>query len=332
MLTGPWANTPIMTLNDYDDDSTSHVSNSYGYLRAPWNTNNNPFVARYNKTLEYETDVMPSGHYLSGIAEVAAVWNVPLLVCVFVSAAILVVQFVVPQETLNALGYGMRRRDIAVDEDLPNFFDVLKPQQAYQMIAEAANMREQFAVEIMDEAALRRLGTMQWPAKTMQGTPFYDILSNRDYADQFCYIGAHVPEREKLLEDGDDNDEDNTEQADMVQILLNLGAVSDNVVRAFDFKSGFSRAFGEAQLKHQRAFEGKYGIRFEFENERLRRQYATFKRSRQSLSENLQWTTARTADAIESHRIGGELEMQAPGSDPADMPTRKLLEKKRDGF
>eukprot|EP00618_Florenciella_parvula_P017577 CAMPEP_0119489082 /NCGR_PEP_ID=MMETSP1344-20130328/14634_1 /TAXON_ID=236787 /ORGANISM="Florenciella parvula, Strain CCMP2471" /LENGTH=720 /DNA_ID=CAMNT_0007524087 /DNA_START=136 /DNA_END=2298 /DNA_ORIENTATION=+ len=60
MLTGPWANTPVMTLTDYDDDSTSHVSNSYGYLRAPWNTNNNPYVARFNKTFEYETDVMPS--------------------------------------------------------------------------------------------------------------------------------------------------------------------------------------------------------------------------------------------------------------------------------
>ena len=144
----------------------------------------------------------------------------------------------------------MMRKEIEVDEDLPNFFNVLKPQQAYQMITEAANMKNNFSIEVMEESVLQRLGNMQWPIKTMQGTPFYDILSNRNYADQFCYIGAHIPEREKLLEDGDENEEDNCEQADMVQILLNLAAVSDNVVRAFDFKSGFSKVFLESQAAH----------------------------------------------------------------------------------
>lgn len=72
----------------------------------------------------------------------------------------------------------MYRKDIQVDEDLPNFFEVLKPQQAYQMIAEAKNMRQEFSIEIMEDSVLRRLGNMQWPMKTMQGTPFYDILSN----------------------------------------------------------------------------------------------------------------------------------------------------------
>lgn len=81
---------------------------------------------------------MASGHY---IAQYDATWAKPLQVLVVVSTFIVIIQFVVPQEVLNASGYGMYRKDIQVDEDLPNFYDVLKPQQSYQMIAEAKNMR-----------------------------------------------------------------------------------------------------------------------------------------------------------------------------------------------
>jgi len=36
----------------------------------------------------------------------------------------------------------------------------------------------------------------------MQGTPWYQPLSNPHYVSMFNYIGAHVDEREKLIEDG----------------------------------------------------------------------------------------------------------------------------------
>lgn len=41
------------------------------------------------------------------------------------------------------------------------------------------------------------------PTKQIAGTPWYQILSNPDYADAFYYIGAHVEGREKLIKDGD---------------------------------------------------------------------------------------------------------------------------------
>ena len=46
----------------------------------------------------------------------------------------------------------------------------------------------------------------------MMGTPWYQILSNPTYAQDFNYIGAHISEREKLIEDGweDENDDINT--------------------------------------------------------------------------------------------------------------------------
>ena len=42
----------------------------------------------------------------------------------------------------------------------------------------------------------------------MQGTPWYSVLSNPKYATDFNYIGAHITEREKLIEDGKDDEED----------------------------------------------------------------------------------------------------------------------------
>ena len=40
------------------------------------------------------------------------------------------------------------------------------------------------------------------PKKAIQGTPWYNILSNPQYAEDFNYIGAFVDEREKLIKDG----------------------------------------------------------------------------------------------------------------------------------
>lgn len=36
----------------------------------------------------------------------------------------------------------------------------------------------------------------------MMGTPWYTVLSNATYQGQFNYIGAFIGEREKLIEDG----------------------------------------------------------------------------------------------------------------------------------
>jgi len=37
----------------------STTTNAYGYLRSPWNFNRDPYVARYNLTFEFETDIYP---------------------------------------------------------------------------------------------------------------------------------------------------------------------------------------------------------------------------------------------------------------------------------
>ena len=60
-------------------------------------------------------------------------------------------------------------------------------------------------MEIQRPETLERLKDTGWPKKSMQGTPFYEILANQAYADEFGYIGPHWDEREKLIMDGDDS-------------------------------------------------------------------------------------------------------------------------------
>jgi len=40
------------------------------------------------------------------------------------------------------------------------------------------------------------------PKKSIQGTPWYSILSNPEYTEAFAYFGAFIPEREKLIKRG----------------------------------------------------------------------------------------------------------------------------------
>jgi len=68
---------------------------------------------------------------------------------------------------------------------------------------------------------------------------------------EFNYIGAHVTEREKLIEDGKEDETDGEgeiideqkmirgEQSDFIVIMLNLSCIPDSVVRKIDFMPGW---------------------------------------------------------------------------------------------
>ena len=91
------------------------------------------------------------------------------------------------------------------------------------------------------------------PRKAIQGTPWYVVMSNNAYSEAFAYIGPHIKEREKLIEDGDKDrlvkDEngkftkemtleckrDRWEQSDLITIVMNLAFLPDEVVKKIDF-------------------------------------------------------------------------------------------------
>lgn len=54
---GRFAFVPTMT-NAYEYSS---VTNSYGLLRSPWNTDPNPFLTRHDRLFGYENNRKPAG-------------------------------------------------------------------------------------------------------------------------------------------------------------------------------------------------------------------------------------------------------------------------------
>ena len=164
----------------------------------------------------------------------------------------------------------MSDQEIKVDEDLPNFFDTIKLSSANEIIKEVENMEENFGFEHNDPDTIDNLERCKntFPVKEIQGTPWYQILSNPSYVAQFNYIGAFVGEREKLIEDGyhdDYVDKEETEmtadckrarheQSDMVMILLNLAYIPDSVVKQIDFKPGWQKKFKAAMDNYKQEF------------------------------------------------------------------------------
>ena len=62
-------------------------------------------------------------------------------------------------------------------------------------------MKDNFGICINDPDTIEKLQATCIPKKAIQGTPWYQVLSNPKYAALFYYIGAFVDEREKLIED-----------------------------------------------------------------------------------------------------------------------------------
>ena len=74
--------------------------------------------------------------------------------------------------------------------------------QADQIILECDNLKTNYGLEIEDPQVLTILDSTKMPKKAIQGTPWFSILSNPEYTEAFAYIGAFIPEREKLIKRG----------------------------------------------------------------------------------------------------------------------------------
>lgn len=148
-------------------------------------------------------------------------------------------------------------------------------------------MRENYGFSFNDGDTITALRNAKNPKKAIQGTPWYQILSNPKYSNQFNYIGSFVGERYKLIEDGTIDQEENGktvyseetmrvrgEQSDLIMVLLNLAYIPDDVVRQIeDFNHGWSFKFKKLMdeyYSHQRFSkwtEQFDSLRAEVENE-----------------------------------------------------------------
>lgn len=145
----------------------------------------------------------------------------------------------------------MQGKEIEVDEDLPNFFDTIKLSMAEEIISENNNMINNYGFEPNDPDTIERLEKASMPKRPMQGTPWYQALTDPKYSNLFAYIAASIPEREKIIEDGSpevENGDDEAEakanqrkyeQSDMVVVLFNLSYIPDEVAKKLDFEPGW---------------------------------------------------------------------------------------------
>ena len=112
--------------------------------------------------------------------------------------------------------------------------------------------------------------------------------SNEKYRDNFNYVGASVSEREKIIEDGQEDDlltndkmsergiRVRCEQSDLVILMLNLAVIPDEVVHKMDLRPGWQWRFRKLMQNYREDFTAKHKVKYEFQNAELERRYAEF--------------------------------------------------------
>ena len=83
----------------------------------------------------------------------------------FAAFLIIAIKVVVSNEVLSKLGYGMESEKIEVDEDLPNFFSVIKFSAADEVLFEEVNIQENFGLLINDPDTIKSLKNIIMPKK-----------------------------------------------------------------------------------------------------------------------------------------------------------------------
>lgn len=71
----------------------------------------------------------------------------------------------VPEEYLSMWGFGMESQKIEVDEDLPNFFSVVKFSSADEVLMEEKNVQKNFGFLINDPDTIKSLENIKMPKK-----------------------------------------------------------------------------------------------------------------------------------------------------------------------
>lgn len=110
---------------------------------------------------------------------------------------------------MKRMGYTMARENMDVDEDLPNFFKTLPVRETTLIIAEHEHIQREYGFEIQDSVYIDKLKSVGWNQKQIQGTPWYNLMSNPKYVEDFSYLGPHLKDRNKLMRDHDHDNSNN---------------------------------------------------------------------------------------------------------------------------
>jgi len=165
--------------------------------------------------------------------------------CLMMGVAIAIIIFMQTffKKTLKRWGFSFGGSKISVDENLPYFFKAVKLGDADWLIKENKNLKDNYGFQIVSDDVVKILDTVQAPKKSIVGCPYYIILANPLYYRDFSYICCDVSNRNTLIKDDDDNEDNDCEQSDIVGLLLNLAYIPEYIMQKFKFEAGFSTNF-----------------------------------------------------------------------------------------
>ena len=130
----------------------------------------------------------------------------------------------------------------ARDEDLPNFYSTVKLQDADWVVSMNDHYEKEYNMHMVSKELTSKLDENGVVTKPIQGTPWYNVLANATYVQDFAFIPTDMPEkqRKELIVDDDDQEGNDLEQSDMVALILNLGFIKENIAKEMVFKAGIS--------------------------------------------------------------------------------------------
>jgi len=143
-------------------------------------------------------------------------------------------------------------------------------------------MMQTFGFELAEFSLIDKLENCQWPEKSIAGTPWYAILCNNRYVEDFAWLGPHVKDRQNYIKEYDNDPETAMLQSDTVSVLLNLGSIPDFVASKFVLGPTFAENFMGLMDEYKKNFEDEHGNKWDYSNQKLLTNYLTFKRSRES--------------------------------------------------
>lgn len=164
----------------------------------------------------------------------------PLFLMSMACVILIIVQTIVPSDLMLKWGFTMSQDVMSVDEDLPNFFTALLLSEAEKIIAENKQMMQEFGFELSESWLIEKLNNTQWPEKAIQGTPWYAIMCNPVYVEDFAWLGPHVKDRKLYIKDMYNDENLNEQQSDVVSVMMNLGSIPDDVAKKIDLGRNFT--------------------------------------------------------------------------------------------
>jgi hypothetical protein len=262
-----------------------------------WLMDNRQFFDNVWHYKDKVTDNMWADHF----PEYRVAQSSPLLLMSATCVALIVVQIIIPAELLLKWGFTMSQDEMEVDEDLPNFFTALMLSEADKILAENKHMMTEYGFELSESWLCEKLENTQWPEKSISGTPWYAIMSNPTYVEEFAWLGPHVMDRGLYIKDCDEDPDNNHQQSDVVSILMNLGSIPDFVASKLNLGPTFATDFLGLMDEYKKNFEEEHGVKWDYSNQKLLDRYVTFKRTRESFQREY---------ADEDGKEGGSIEMR----------------------